>query len=106
VLREGEICAGDVVREAGGVDLRRPITNIMWGDTVALIKMAPRPISLVVAKELSPVPASVREEQLREQRNLQHAHPLPSEEEDDEALFRPSRSSTDQPVAPAVDVSR
>ena len=24
----------------------------MWGDTVALIKMAPRPLQLVVAKEI------------------------------------------------------
>jgi hypothetical protein len=44
---------GDIIREAAGVDIRRPITNIMWGDTVALIKMAPRPIILVVAKEMT-----------------------------------------------------
>ena len=52
ILRKGEINAGDLVREAGGVDLRRPITATMWGDTVALIKMAPRPLQLVVAKEI------------------------------------------------------
>ena len=40
----------------------RPITNIMWGDTVALIKMAPRPITLVVAEELSPLPPAVEDE--------------------------------------------
>ena len=51
IVREGIIEVGDAVREAAGVDIRRPITNIMWGDTVALIKMAPRPIALVVAKE-------------------------------------------------------
>jgi tetratricopeptide (TPR) repeat protein len=51
IAREGNIQVGDVIREAAGVDIRRPITNIMWGDTVALIKMAPRPIVLVVAKE-------------------------------------------------------
>ena len=54
ILRKGKIEAGDLVREAGGVDLRRPITATMWGDTVALIKMAPRPISIIVAKELTP----------------------------------------------------
>jgi PDZ domain len=53
IAREGKIEVGDVIREAAGVDIRRPITNIMWGDTVALIKMAPRPITLVVAKELN-----------------------------------------------------
>jgi hypothetical protein len=62
VVRKGEILIGDVIREAAGVDIRRPITNIMWGDTVALIKMAPRPITLVVAKELSEVPKAVEEE--------------------------------------------
>jgi tetratricopeptide (TPR) repeat protein len=53
IARKGRLEVGDVIREAGGVDIRRPITNIMWGDTVALIKMAPRPIVLVVAKELT-----------------------------------------------------
>jgi len=63
IARKGEIIQGDVVREAAGVDIRRPITNVMWGDTVALIKMAPRPITLVVAEELSDVPIAVQEEQ-------------------------------------------
>ena len=63
VARNGEILIGDVVREAAGVDIRRPITNIMWGDTVALIKMAPRPITFVVAQELSEVPPAVLDEQ-------------------------------------------
>jgi hypothetical protein len=30
----GDIQVGDIVREAAGVDIRRPITNVMWGDTV------------------------------------------------------------------------
>eukprot|EP00804_Cyclotella_cryptica_P006380 CCRYP_014266-RB/>CCRYP_014266-RB protein AED:0.18 eAED:0.18 QI:236/1/1/1/1/0.85/7/3669/1526 len=53
ILRKGKIETGDLVREAGGVDLRRPITATMWGDTVALIKMAPRPITIIVATELT-----------------------------------------------------
>jgi len=65
IARHGRIEVGDVIREAAGVDIRRPITNIMWGDTVALIKMAPRPITLVVARELSEVPPSVIEERLK-----------------------------------------
>ena len=64
-VRNGRIQVGDVVREAAGVDVRRPITNIMWGDTVALVKMAPRPITLVVATELSQTPVSVHEERER-----------------------------------------
>lgn len=65
-LRQGDLRVGDVVREAAGVDLRRPLTNIMWGDTVALVKLAPRPITLIVAEELSPVPTAVLQEQERE----------------------------------------
>jgi len=58
-LRQGKLYPGDIVREAAGVDLRRPITNIMWGDTVALIKMAPKPMKFIVAKELSTPPTQV-----------------------------------------------
>jgi hypothetical protein len=53
ILRKGGIDPGDLVREAAGVDLRRPITAVMWGDTVALIKMAPRPLQMIVAKEFT-----------------------------------------------------
>ena len=66
IAREGDINAGDVIREAAGVDMRRPITNVMWGDTVALIKLAPRPIKLIVAAEVSPLPHSVQEEMAKE----------------------------------------
>jgi hypothetical protein len=62
IAREGDVYVGDVVREAAGVDMRRPITNVMWGDTVALVKLAPRPVTLIVAMEESPLPPAVREE--------------------------------------------
>uniref|UniRef100_A0A7S3KWS2 PDZ domain-containing protein n=1 Tax=Amphora coffeiformis TaxID=265554 RepID=A0A7S3KWS2_9STRA len=89
VARDGAIYAGDVVREAAGVDIRRPITNVMWGDTVALIKMAPRPITLVVAKELSEVPTAVIEEQRRAQTPTKPASP---------ANYRPSPANGDESV--------
>lgn len=61
ILRKGKIEAGDLVREVCGVDLRRPITATMWSDTVALIKMTPRPVSFVVAQEITPqFPSSPR----------------------------------------------
>ena len=60
--REGTFFAGAVLREAAGVDLRRPITNVMWGDTVTLMKIAKRPITFVIAKEFSEPPTSVQEE--------------------------------------------
>lgn len=65
IVRTGYVQVGDVIREAAGVDIRRPITNIMWGDTVALIKMAPRPITVIVARELSSIPLSVKDERER-----------------------------------------
>jgi len=51
-VREGEICKGDVVREVGDVNLRMPIDGAVWKLTVGLIKMAPRPLKFVVAREL------------------------------------------------------
>ena len=66
IAREGDINAGDVIREAASVDIRRPITNVMWGDTVALIKLSPRPLKLIVAQEVSPLPHSVREEMAKQ----------------------------------------
>jgi hypothetical protein len=80
--REGTIASGDVIREVAGVDLRRPITNPMWGDTVALIKISKRPVTFIVAKELSTPPLGVQEElskaQLEEmeRRMLQRPHIL------------------------------
>lgn len=62
IAREGKIYVGDIIREVAGVDLRRPITNVMWGDTVALIKMAPRPIVIVVAEEFNSPPSSIAQQ--------------------------------------------
>lgn len=89
IARRGKIEVGDVVREAAGVDIRRPITNIMWGDTVALIKMAPRPIVLVLAKELNPE-ASISQQ--RVQAAINSLSPTSA------AQFYPSNSSGDKSV--------
>lgn len=89
IARQGKIEVGDVIREAAGVDIRRPITNIMWGDTVALIKMAPRPIVLVVAKELSPAPSIAQQ---RKQAAANALSPTSS------AQYFPSNSSGDESV--------
>ena len=62
IVREGDIYSGDVIREAANVDLRRPLTKVMWSDTVAFLKTSSRPLTLVVAEELSDVPSSVVEE--------------------------------------------
>lgn len=68
--RQGEIFAGDIIREAAGVDLRRPLTNVMWSDTVALLKISPRPMLLIVAQEISEPPVSVRDELEKAQKEL------------------------------------
>ena len=51
--REGEIRPGDVVREVGGVNLRMPIDAGVWKLTIGLVRMAPRPLTFVVAGEAS-----------------------------------------------------
>lgn len=63
--RRGQIDIGDIIREVAGVDLRRPLTNVMWSDTIAHMKMTPRPLHILVAKELSSKPSAVEEELLR-----------------------------------------
>ena len=94
IVREGKIYVGDVIREAAGVDLRRPITNIMWGDTVALIKMAPRPIVLVVAAELTPETTNIAE-----QRKAAAAKALSPTSA---SAYFPSNSSGDESVKQVV----
>mmetsp|Transcript_16690 Transcript_16690/g.30294 ORF Transcript_16690/g.30294 Transcript_16690/m.30294 type:complete len:631 (+) Transcript_16690:1295-3187(+) len=49
IVREGTIAQGDMVMEAAGVDLRSPISNNQWRDTVEQIRNAPRPMKFVVA---------------------------------------------------------
>ena len=60
---------------------------------VALIKMAPRPITMVVAKEISEVPPAVLEEQRRAQTPTQ-----PSSTTTSPAYFRPSPANGDEGV--------
>ena len=49
---EGTVHNGDVVLEAAGVNMRRPISDHMWQLTEGLMKVAPRPIEIVVATEM------------------------------------------------------
>lgn len=62
ISRQGDIFTGDILREAAGVDLRRPLTSVMWSDTVALLKIAPRPMVVKVAMELSKKLPAVQKE--------------------------------------------
>ena len=99
ILRRGTIQIGDIVREAAGVDIRRPITNVMWGDTVALLRMAPRPITIVVASELSPTPKAVLLEQQRAAAsNNEHQGDTQAAVMNITPLTRPSPSSGDDAV--------
>ena len=49
IVRDGDIEPEDRVLEAAGVDLREPITNSQWGETVTKIRSAPRPMKFVVS---------------------------------------------------------
>lgn len=115
IARSGTIEAGDIVREAAGVDIRRPITNIMWGDTIALIKIAPRPITLVVAKELSAVPLDVLEEKRKSDfeesmsparlSTIRGEAKEEEESEDEEIIIMPSPANGDESVRASVAVA-
>lgn len=52
-VRDGDIFAGDIVREVNDVDLRVPIDMAIWKMTIALMKMAPRPLRMILAEELT-----------------------------------------------------
>ena len=110
IARKGKIEVGDVVREAGGVDIRRPITNIMWGDTVALIKMAPRPIVFIVAKELTDAPLTIMKERRQAAANSlspKSAQPYMEGEVKLDEGFYPSNANGDESVKEMIEsVSR
>jgi len=97
--RRGEINPGDIIREAAGVDLRRPLTNIMWSDTVALMKISPRPLEIIVARELSERPPGVEEEfeknGIKSPRRRRRPDPP-------RGYDPPSRASGTEPVAKAL----
>jgi tetratricopeptide (TPR) repeat protein len=77
VSRQGDMYSGDILREAAGVDLRRPLTHVMWSDTVALLKIAPRPMMIKVAMELSKKLPAVQKEFNEAQRSTQSENRTP-----------------------------
>ena len=48
---DGTVHMGDIVCEIAGVNMRRPITEHMWKLTTGLMKVAPKPIEVIVAAE-------------------------------------------------------
>jgi len=54
-----KLMVGDVVIEAAGVNLSRPITSEMWEDTVDVIRNSKRPMYFLVAQEFSERPPEV-----------------------------------------------
>jgi hypothetical protein len=54
-IRDGCLNEGDLIRQVADVDLRKPIDANVWKLTVGLIKMAPRPLEMIVATEYTEV---------------------------------------------------
>jgi len=54
-IRSGHLQEGDLLRQVLDVDLRHPIDSNVWKLTVGLIKMAPRPLTVLVATEYEEV---------------------------------------------------
>lgn len=48
---EGDVKHDDIVREVAGIDARRPISEHMWKLTSGLMRVAPRPIEVIIASE-------------------------------------------------------
>ncbi|KAL3799074.1 hypothetical protein ACHAWO_007414 [Cyclotella atomus] len=48
----GDVRVNDVVVEAAGVNMRRPISEGMWKLTLGLMEVAPLPLEIVVAQEV------------------------------------------------------
>lgn len=51
---EGDMKHDDIVREVAGIDARRPISEHMWKLTLGLMRVAPRPIEVIIASERDP----------------------------------------------------
>lgn len=51
---EGDVKHDDIVREVAGIDARRPISEHMWKLTLGLMRVAPRPIEVIIASERDP----------------------------------------------------
>jgi len=66
---EGDVKHDDIVREVAGIDARRPISEHMWKLTLGLMRVAPRPIEVIIASERdpnSPIEEEDEEEELEE----------------------------------------
>ena len=100
-VRRGAINPGDIIREAAGVDLRRPLTQVMWSDTVAFMKFSPRPLHIVVAKELSEKPPAVQEEFAKAGMKSMNRRPDPPR-----GFDPPSRASGSESVSEALSASK
>lgn len=61
IVRDGVIMSEDMVLEAAGVNLRKPISNSLWSETVTKIRSTPRPMSFIV----SGGPKRIRDKKLK-----------------------------------------
>ena len=86
IVREGDIFAGDIVREVNDVDLRSPIDMAVWKMTIALMKMAPRPLTMTLAEELPD--ENVEEEDISNKSDMMHACNLSGERKKSKSATR------------------
>lgn len=96
--RMGQINVGDIVLEAAGIDLRRPIAQYTWAYTVRMIKIAQRPLRITVAEELSAKPHEVLGEMeavKRQPKNIQNL-----QQELQNSSFSSQKSMTDKVGTP------
>ena len=99
IVRDGVIEPEDMVLEAAGVDLRKPITNSQWGETVTKIRYAPRPMLFVVAAG----PKRKVEEEQKYQQSQSRIPPPPAKYVMESRL---SKSPEGQEVLESLSVAR
>ena len=63
---EGDVKHDDIVREVAGIDARRPISEHMWKLTLGLMRVAPRPIEVIIASERDPTSPSEEDDEEEE----------------------------------------
>lgn len=99
IVRDGVIEPEDMVLEAAGVDLHKPITNSQWGETVTKIRNAPRPMLFVVAAG----PKRKVEEEQKYQQSQSRIPPPPAKYVMESRL---SKSPEGQEVLESLSVAR
>lgn len=83
---EGDVRHDDIVREVAGIDTRRPISEHMWKLTLGLMRVAPRPIEVIVATEHNEKDTMEEEEDM-EEKEMESRVVMGTSDSDNEGVY-------------------